>query len=169
MPLTFTQSDDHLRKVLSVRQWREANKTAYYAVGMEFEGAIKPTKFEAGAAALYGFKPRSPKYLRRKGRGYVTGRQGQRYPIPFGGTRDLVLTGKLRAAMMSRHFPRVYPTRVTIQYQSPVSDRGYKYATMRPYKSDHPNLGEELTSVTREQLQRLESIYHDTMQEQVQK
>jgi hypothetical protein len=166
MPLYFDTRDD-LKESLSVRRWREANKAAYFEVGMEFEQKIKPTKFEATAASRYGFKPRSPKYLKRKQGGYIRTASGQRYAIPHGGTRDLVLTGRLKALMMRRYFPRVFPTRVTIQYQSPVSDRGYRYATMRPYKSNHPNLGEELTSITPEQFKRLEAIYHDKIEKEV--
>jgi len=164
MPLYF-QTRDGLKETLSIRKWREANKVAYYAVGMAFEDEIKPTKFQAGAASQYSFKPRSPKYLKRKSRGYTTGRSGQRYPIPYGGTRDLVLTGRLQASIMRRHFPRVYPTRVTIRYTTPLSDRGHDYAGQRPRTTKHPNLSEELLSVTREQFRRLESIYHDTIEE----
>jgi hypothetical protein len=166
MPLHF-ETRDGLKESVSARRWREANKLAYYDVGMEFEQSIKPTKFTEQARSLYNFKPRSPKYLKRKVNGFVRRRGGQRYPVPNGGRLDLVYTGRLRAAIMQPHFPRVTPTRVTIRYATPRSDQGFDYVQMRPFRSNHPNLGQELLSVTAEQLRRLESIYHATVENEV--
>ena len=167
MPFYMTTRDD-LKKTMSDRAWREANKVAYYHVGMMFEQEIKPTKFSASAAATYDYQPRKPKYLARKRGGYVRSLAGGKYPIPEGGTRDLVYSGRLRAAVLKPHFPRVFPTRVTIRYNTPRSPQGHDYANMRPFKSGHPNIGEELTRVTPEQFRRMESIYHDQMEAAVQ-
>jgi hypothetical protein len=147
----------------SKRAVQRAGTAGMTAVGTYYEEEIKLTKFEPTAASTYGYAARSPKYLKRKQGGWARDPiTGGRYRIPEGGTRDLVHSGRTRAAARMRNLVRAYPTRVTVRLAGLP-----KYISMRPYKSNHPAMGEEMTSATPSQVYRMELLYQGAAEEEL--
>ncbi len=147
----------------SQRAIRRASVAGMSAVGAVYEDEVKMRKMEPGAAQRYGFQQRKPDYLKRKQGGWIRDKMtGARYPIPEGGTQDLVYTGRTRAALRQSNLVRSYPTRVTV-----VLAALPKYIQMRPWKSGHPPMGEELTSVTPDEIKRMESRYQEEAQKEL--
>ena len=148
---------------LSQRAIRRASVAGMSAVGAVYEDEVKPRKTEPGAAQRYGYQQRQPKYLERKRGGYVRDRMtGARYPIPEGGTRDLVYTGRTRAALRQANLVRAYPTRATVRLAALPT-----YIRIRPWKSGHPPMGEEITRVTPDEIRRMETRYQEEAQRQL--
>jgi hypothetical protein len=132
----------------SDRGWTEGCKTGMRAVGEWWEAEIKMRHFEADAASRYGYQPRTERYLRRK-----KAIAAKTWRVLEGGQRDLVLHGQTRGAVRMRHTPRVFPTRLTIHIPTP------SYVQMRPRTTGRPNLGEELTRLTADEVQAAERLY----------
>lgn len=125
---------------VSGRRWKEAQRAGWYAVGKYYDEVIKPRKFAQGADTRYGFKPRSPGYLKRK-------EKERRDP------KSLVYGGKTRTAVMRRHYPRAFPSRVSVDLPTPT------YIVMRPRRANHPNMGAELTSITADEYREMERVF----------
>lgn len=97
--------------------------------------------FKPGAAAKYGYKPRSPRYLARKKR-----KLGHTIPLVHSGlmrrslTRAIFVTGTSRLLRGTMHGPRYVHMRTTI---------------MNP----RPNLGDEAARTTAEEQRSLAAVF----------
>jgi len=110
------------------RMWEE--------VGKYWQDKMLPRHFEQGAAERYGYQSRSEKYKKRKASKF---RRGLAAALDI----DLVMTGRSREDLSRPAAIRAYPTRFTLTMRATRS-----YFRMRPYKSRHPAMGEEVTRVT---------------------
>ena len=152
MPLSFSIYIDKPTDI-SKRGWREALRAGWRAVGEVYEEEVKPRKFDPDASERYGYKPRSEKYLRKKRK-----RAKYSWRVKNGGERLLVYSGVTRTAVMRTHRPRAFPTRVTIDIAAP------SYIQMRPRNANRPNMGEELTSMTADEIQQAERVFEATVE-----
>ena len=125
------------------RSWREIAKSGMLAVGLYWDRVFKMRHFAADAKSRYNYAPRTKGYMRRK----------QRRGVP--GFLDMVFSGDTRRDMSRLQVPRAFPTRVTI----PLATASYVQMRPDPRNRKAPNLGEELTRVTAEELQELESVF----------
>ena len=144
---------------IAKRRWPGISRDAMGEVGALWDSKFKARHFEPGAADRYGYQPRSPAYLAKKRR--LAGLSGQargKFRISPNVDRALVFSGDLRRAVLMRHLPRAFPTRVTVNMPTP------RYAQMKPYKTGRPNLGEELTKVTPDEFVDLENRYRDELE-----
>jgi hypothetical protein len=128
------------------RTWREISKTGMFTVGVAWDRWFKMRHFAADATSRYGYAPRTPAYRRRK----------ERRGVP--GFLAMVFQGHTRAAVSSPQIPRAFPTRATITLSAPP------YIQMRPdpRRRKAPNLGEELTRTTAEEIAALEKVFTET-------
>ena len=124
---------------VSVRARRDIGRAAHQAVGEQWDREFKLRHFEPGAAQRYGYKARSAKYLARKERAH-----NATWRVKGGADQDMVYTGQTLQTVKNRQRPRAFPTRVTIDMPTP------SYVSMRPDPRfrNAPNLGEELTAVS---------------------
>jgi hypothetical protein len=109
---------------VSARAMDRIAKQLHYELGEMWHREFLPRHFEPGAANRYKYKRRGRKYEEQK----------ERKGLP-----PLVWTGTLRDLMLSHHVTRPYPTRFSVTMYGP------RYAGMRPFKRNAPNLGEEIT------------------------
>lgn len=144
---------------IPIRAWREISRAGMQAVGLYWDQRFKMRHFEAGAESRYGYKPRSAKYLRRKRKGMVK-RGRSVYPVMDGGASPIVFSGDTRGDIRPPHYPVAMPTRLDVR----MPTRG-AYIQMRPdpRKRDAPNLGEELTRTTTDEVAELAQVYEDTV------
>ena len=118
---------------LSIRKWRNVLREAHEEVGRVFLRELQPKHFQPGAAARYGYRRRSEKYLKRK-------RQlAQRGQAIEGGRTDLVLSGLLRRAVTQFAQVRGFPTRATVSAPLP------SYVPVRRRTLKLPPMFEEAT------------------------
>ena len=125
------------------RSWRAIAKAGTFAVGVAWDKHFKMRHFQPGAAARYGYKPRSKAYLRRK--------QARGVPRFL----DMVFTGNTRRDVGKLQIPRPFPTRVTIVMPTA------SYIQMRPKMRNAPNLGDELTRISDDEKTALEKVFVD--------
>jgi hypothetical protein len=137
---------DEVFRGVTIRAQRQIGKAAHLAVGQQWDAEFKMRHFEPGAAQRYGYKARSAKYLARKER-------ASKATWRVKGTRDqdLVYSGQTMQTVKNTQRPRPFPSRVTIDMPTP------SYVSMRPDPRfrDAPNLGEELTTVSPDEVQSL--------------
>lgn len=128
------------------RTWREIAKTGMFTVGVAWDRWYKMRHFAGNASSRYGYEPRTAAHRRRK----------QKRGIP--GFLAMVFSGATRASVASPQIPRAFPTRATITLSAPP------YIQMRPdpRRRKAPNLGEELTRTTAEEIRKLEQVFADT-------
>lgn len=145
MPLPIYIEFDHRDyPKVRVRQLKEITREAHRSMGLLWATEMLPQHFTERAHFLYGYKPRTQKYLRRKVRLASVGR------IEDGGRSPLVYSGTLRkSALRSRYLIRAYPTRVTIPVIGP------SYFTFRPRRANAPNMGAEVTRVAPSEVRKL--------------
>ena len=120
----------------SKRAVDRALKRMWEEVGKYWQEHMLPRHFERGAAGRYGYQPRSKKHKQRKARSFRKG-------VAQAPDIDLLMTGRSRADLSRPAAIRAYPTRFSLTMRA---DRSY--FSMRPYKSRHPAMGEEVTRVT---------------------
>ena len=94
--------------------------------------------FNVGARSRYGYKPRSKKYLWRKGQLIKAVASGI---VALNSRHDMVLTGLTRDKALGRPHVKAWPTRAKLTMFTP------SYVKMKPNlsKRNAPNLGQELT------------------------
>ncbi len=128
---------------LSGREIKRLMKEVHQEIGEYWFDRMVKDHFREGAAQRYGYKPRTNKYLKRKARDVQKGKALT--------TADLIYSGLLRSRVTQRQWMDVhaYSTRVSVVMHGP------KYVSMRPKKSNHPNLGEEITATTEDQRKEL--------------
>lgn len=148
---------------VTVRAWPKMKTLAMQRAGDHWHARMFPKHFEYSAKTRYNHQPRKRGYLIRKQRLAALGRpdrQGGGVVLAPGNV-DNVLTGRMKQSLMATVKIRAFPTRATVIMTGP------KYALMRPYKSSQPNKGKELTTVTAEEQQKLETLLGDTMEKLV--
>ena len=133
---------------VTVRAFRDLLKGAWQAVGEWWDKEIKPRHLDADAADRYGYQPRKDFTLKRKA---AIAKHSPR--VLYGGKRPLIWSGRTREAVLLTQIPRAFPTRMTIEMPTP------KYVQMNPKKPSHPNLGEELTRLTPDELAQAELLW----------
>lgn len=123
---------------ITVRAWRAICRDAWRALALFWHEHCLRGHFEKGAEAKYGYQPRKPRYL-------AQARKRGKPPLFFSGdTYNAVVKGT--------PLIRAFPSRATLTMNAPP------WVKMRPWKSGRPNLGQEITAQTFEELQRLETV-----------
>lgn len=129
---------------IRIRQLKEMTREAHRSMGLLWAYEMLPQHFTERGRLLYGYKPRTAKYMKRKIRLAAVGKAED------GGRSPLVLTGALRrSALRSRYLVRAYPTRVTIPVIGP------SYFTSRPRRTNAPNMGAEVVRVAPSEIKKL--------------
>ena len=141
---------------VSVRAWREALKAGWYAVGEYYDAVVQPRKFEPGAAARYGYKARTDKYLKRKQR-----IAAKSWRVKDGGKTDIVFGGMTRTAVKRRQYPKPYYNRVVVDTPTP------SYVQMRPRRPNQPNMGAELASIAPDERLEMERIFKEVVETKI--
>lgn len=137
--LTITQPPD-----VAIRAWRIVLRDAHELQGKAWVRLYSPRHFRPSAAARYGYRPRSPRYLHTKLRLAKSGRA-----VAGPGT-PLVLSGTLRDNARVNQV-RGFPNRAKITRSVPG------YATFRP-RGNRPNLAAEQFAVTADERDELSKI-----------
>lgn len=132
----------------SDRAFDRVAKAAHDDMAHYWHERLLPRHFTQGAAAKYGYQPRTEKYLKRKRRLAAIGKV--KSPV-----RDLVYSGRGQASLRARVNIRVFPTRFSVRMQSPKDRKGKDYILMRPRPAKvtgraMPPLGAEVTAVNAE-------------------
>jgi hypothetical protein len=124
---------------VSRRALKEITREAHRLQALEWHRQFVKLHFEDPAKFRYGYKRRSEKYRRRKLR------QGK-------GNTDLVFSGLTREAMLRPPLVRAFPSRARVQMAGP------SYVAMRPRGKNKPNMGEEISTVTADEVRVLEKV-----------
>jgi len=114
---------------------REVLRESHRAQAGDWHHRYAPGHFSRGAAAKYGYRPRSPSYKRRK---RAAAKAGTAKP----GRRPLVFSGLTELRVRSAGSVKAFPTRATLQLYTP------SYIRIRP-RGNRPNLAEELLRILR--------------------
>lgn len=133
-------------------KWRQFCKAGHQAMGDYWQKYMLPDHFTRSAPSKYGHKQRSPKYLKNKQRGGKRKVNGRWVQIQYGGQVDNVFSGDMEKMLRSSPVVKAFPTRTTITMSGP------RYVSMRPFKSNQPNKGAEITTTTEDQGRVLEKI-----------
>lgn len=142
----------------SVRSFRKANKAAFSVMGQYWYDHFLPLHFRREARTKYNYQARGTKYERRK---KALGKSSYAKRPKYGGEVDEVWSGTLEQNLKSYVNVKAYPTRATVNMTGP------RYVTMRPYKSGHPNIGEEVTRVTKAEADVLVKVHDTELQRQL--
>ena len=124
-----------LAKVGSKRAVNRILKQLNKELAEHWHTSILPRHWDAGAPARYGYKPRTEKYRKRKKSLFLRGRAESP-------DTDLLLSGLMEESVTEYGSIRAFPTRFSVDMHGP------RYVSMRPYKSGHPNMGEEITALS---------------------
>lgn len=81
---------------LKRRKLAKIREQAYAAVGTLWFNNILPKHFEEGADMLYDYRPRSPRYIKRKKRLAARGLKYKNKPLQFTGTTKNMATSRAR-------------------------------------------------------------------------
>lgn len=130
---------DSLTEGLSVRGRRNVMTAANQASAHTWQRKFKMRHYEAGAAARYGYAKRTAATIARKKRLARVG------IVQDGGRLPLVHSGALRNAMRAQFVIRATPRFSTVRMVGPP------YFNIR-YRANRPNLGNEATAVTNEEI-----------------
>lgn len=131
---------------IGARRFSDFSKAGMTVAGRLWETRFVRRHFRAGAASRYGYKTRSPGYLRKKKGLAAKGK------VKKGGAAPLVFTGLLEEQMTRRGILRAFPTRITIR--KPAGP----YVTTRP-QNGRPNIPEEITATVPEEDARMDKAY----------
>jgi len=114
------------------RKLKNVTRAAHYAVAHAWWRQFAALHFKEGAAARYGYKPRTAGYLKR--RRYIRryARSRGLFILYSGTPRDLLLTGVTRAKVLARPNIKAFPTRATHTMYTPG------------YIRRHPKLGDQM-------------------------
>lgn len=129
---------------IPARQLREMSRASHREAGEHWQRSMLPKHFQSGAAKRYGYKRRSPKYVKSK---------PNRPGVKKGGRVPLVLTGLTELLMRRRQIVKAFPTRATLDIPGP------RYVAMRRKDPRLPNLGEEITAVDQRDETELTALY----------
>jgi len=146
----FFQIIDDRPPDISIRRWRTFTRDAMSEVGNLYDQAFKMRHFEAGAAARYGYRPRTAAHIAKKAKLVARGS----FQISPDANRDLIMSGLLRRAINQRHIARAFPTRVTVNMPTP------NYAQMTPRRPNMPNLGAEIVAVSSDEYDQMQTVHH---------
>ena len=121
----------------SRRAVNRATKRLFEEIGQYWQEMFLPLHFHPNARDVYGYQPRQDKYKKYK--------RETLYPKckAIAPDTDLVKSGQSRRDLERPAAIRAYPSRFSITMRADV-----KYFQMRPYKSKHPAMGKEVTTVT---------------------
>lgn len=147
---------------VAVREWRRISREAHRAAGEHWHQRMLPLHFRRGAAATYGYQPRSDKYLANKDRWARRGKLVNGKRVTGGRQDDLVLTGRLAQKVKEWATLMAYPGRVTVRMIGPV------YATFRPNRpngSSQPDKPKEITRVIPVEAELLANLVSQKIQE----
>ena len=114
------------------RKLKNVTRAAHYAVAHAWWRQFAALHFKEGAAARYGYKPRTPGYKNRRRyiRRYARARGV--FIVYSGKPRDLLLTGVTRMKVLARPNIKAFPTRATHTMYTPG------------YIRNHPKLGNQM-------------------------
>lgn len=122
---------------VTVRNFSKFTKRAFAAGGALWHRRFLKDHFRQDAAQKYKHQPRTEKYLKQK-----KAKAKKSLGVKRGGTVDNVYSGTLEQSIKGFAVLQAFPKRVTVRMSGP------RYLSMRPYKTNHPNMGAELTTVT---------------------
>lgn len=132
--IIYCEIKEDFTEGLTVRGRRNVLRANNLAIAQTWEAKYLRLHFSASAGRKYGYKNRTRKWLRRKRQLAAQGK------VLYGGTRDLVATGRLERAMQSRQIVSATPAFSKVRLIGP------NYFRIR-YRPGRPNLGEEVTTV----------------------
>lgn len=142
---------------VSKRQWPKMLTVANAKAGTYWHKHFFPKHFVYSAKNKYNHQPRTRGYQIRKQRMAAKGVRGVLAP----GNVDNVFTGRMKTDLMASMTVRAYPTRASVKMTGPT------YALMRPYKSNQPNKGDEMTRVTPDEEAKLAEVLDQEMTKQL--
>lgn len=142
---------------MSARAVQRMMREAHRAVGRYWQDNLLAKAFRPGAAQRHDHKPRSKKYLARKRRLAKTGR------VKMDGVVDLVYSGDMRTLLKNRGIIKSFPTRASLTLQGP------RYVSMKPFRRDAPNLGEEVTSLSSGERTELDGVFERAAEDAMKK
>lgn len=145
--ITEDQATQYSRATL-----RQIMRDTYYQIGLRWQKRFVPLHFKRGNKSRYNLPKRTKRYLDQKRRYGQRGRDPQGRRVEKGGLVNLVYTGLAERLFTKRHAVKAYPTRATINMHGP------RYVTMRPYKSQRHNLGEQVLRVIPEEYDDLDQF-----------
>lgn len=148
------------KEFTSRRAYTRAMTKAHEEVGKEWHTNMLPQHFTKEAAGKYKHKKRGTKYLKWKRKKWESRRplKNGKY-VKQGGEVDNVLSGDMKEMLMRVGVIRAFPTRTT------VSMTGPRYVTMRNYKMNQPDKGQEIETTTREERERLADVADRSLEE----
>jgi hypothetical protein len=158
MRIYFKITDDRPPGV-SIRRWRTISRDGMAQAGFLYEGTYKHRHFEEGAAARYGYQPRTAAHRMKKARMVAP----KSFKISPDANRDLIMSGLLRKAIKMRHAVRAFPTRVTVNMPSP------NYAQMKPRRPNMPNLGAEIAATSTDEQLEMETAIQTSIENDLNK
>lgn len=120
----------------SHRAVNRITKQLYQEIGDFWHEEFLPRHFLPNARNRYRYKDRTLRWRNRKKRAFERGQAKEP-------DTDLVYSGRSRDDLADYKFVRAYPTRFSVNMRVATD-----YFSMRPYKSNHPNMGQETTRVT---------------------
>jgi hypothetical protein len=119
-------------------------QASHKAIGVKYAVDLLPEHFGPGARRMFGYAPRTEKWLRFKENAKRFGRVIGGRQVIGGRDDDLVFTGRLRdQVLLSARFNiQAYPSRVTIRMSGPV------YFTLRPRGKGTARLAREVLAMS---------------------
>jgi hypothetical protein len=135
---------------VSTRAWKEICRETMAEVGRHWFESFLRLHFREGAAARYGYQPRTAKYIRSKIKAAKKGK------ALAGGVVPLLYTGDLREEVQGYVYVRAFPTRATLTLHGP------KYLSMTP-RGSRPNMGQEITAVSDEERFQMAALMADRL------
>lgn len=119
------------------KEVKQATKEGHLAMGEIWRDQLAPEHFEPNARYVFGYQPRTQKYLKRK---RILGETGK---AEDGGNTDLVLTGRARR-MVRNATVTATPNKTTVRHFMPVYFG-------RPPRSSSPIMRMEMLRISRRQ------------------
>lgn len=148
------------KEFVSRRAYVRSMTKAHEEIGKEWHTNMLPQHFTKGAASKYKHKARGTKYLKWKRKKWESRRplkKSGKY-VKMGGEVDNVLTGDMKEMLTRVGVIRAFPSRTT------VSMTGPRYVTMRNYKMNQPDKGQEIETTTTQEREQLASIADKTLE-----
>ena len=135
--------------LLTLSGWARARnrifREVHTKIGTHWHKHMLPRHFQPGAMERYGYQERKEEYLESKARKWhKTPEYVREYPLAF--------SGDMRREMKAAFVIRSFPTRFSVHMRAP------HYIAMRPKKAGIPNLGKEVTAITLDEINELETV-----------
>ena len=145
---------DGVEQFLPKRVVQEISRESHRAAATKWHRQMLPKHFQVGASSKYGYKQRTSSYLAYKRR--QARNPNARRKVLGRGETPLVFTGLMRDLLKRKQVVRAYPTRSSLNMAGP------RYVSMRPFRTNHPNLGEEATAVMDAEAKELDNTFEAT-------